>query len=93
MTLIEALNELQTIAQQADEQRLSVWHNQFATEYPNLAADIEYCATLPSASVLDYLQRKDARFALLHFVPNIQQHIEFLQSWLQARKESNDVRS
>ncbi len=93
MTLTAALNELQAIAQRADKQRLSVWYDQFVTEYPVLAADIEHCATLPPADVLDYLQRKDARFALLRFVPDIQRHIEFLQSWLKTRKDSNDTRS
>lgn len=91
VNLFTVVQELQKIVAEADEKRMSVWFEQFESEYPDLAEEIRYCALMPEPKlVLNYLAIRDTRFALLKLVPNIEPTISFLQRFIRERSNPDE---
>lgn len=90
-SLWQFVTELQDIVREADKRRLSVWVDAFKVDYPELADEILYCAEMTDAKlVLNYLQERDARFAFLKLVPNVENLITFLQNFIRERKQQDE---
>lgn len=86
MSIVEFLREMQAVAHRADRERLSMLIEDFEGEYPEYAAHIRHCATLPDAkSALNYLSQINQSFALLNFVPDIERVISFVQNEIRER--------
>jgi hypothetical protein len=89
LNLLAFLNELPSIAQRADNERLSVMLPAFKAEFPQLWEDIVYCAQMDSpALVIAYLCERDTRLGFLKQVPNVEPTIQFLMNFI--RERSND---
>lgn len=59
MNLMELLKELPAIAERADRERLSCLWPEFEKEFPDLAAEMKYCASIEdSQTVLKYLREQ-----------------------------------
>ena len=90
-SLWQFVTELQDIVREADKRRLSVWVDAFKVDYPELADEILYCAQMTDAKlVLNYLQERDARFAFLKLVPNVESLVTFLMNFINERNQSDD---
>lgn len=80
------IGQLREIATQGDEQRLSVWIDQFKQEFPQLHADLVTCRELPTPELaLGYLIARDARFLALKFIPNHMRMVRFVHKFMQER--------
>lgn len=80
-------SELQTVALEADQRRLSVFVDQFAVEYPEIYKLIYEASDLPVDLALQSLCDRWPVLTLLRFYPNHQQIISALQAEIQKRKE------
>lgn len=90
-SLWQFVTELQDIVRESDKRRLSVWVDAFKVDYPELADEILYCAQMTDAKVvLNYLQERDARFAFLKLVPNVESLVTFLMNFINERNQSDD---
>lgn len=88
MNIAAIFSELQAVALDADQRRLSVFVDQFAFEYPEIYKLIYEAADLPADQALQSLCDRWPVLTLLKFYPNHQQIISALQTEIQKRKET-----
>lgn len=79
-------SELQTVALEADQRRLSVFVDQFAVEYPEIYGFIYELADLPTDQALQSLCDRWPALMIVKFHPQHQQIISALQAEIQKRK-------
>ena len=79
-------SELQTVALEADQRRLSVFVDQFAVEYPDIYGLIYDAADLPADQALQSLIDRWPALMIVKFHPQRQQIISALQAEIQKRK-------
>lgn len=89
MTLATAMLKLRELAQQADEQRLMVFADEFEDTFPQFAADVrEFMSRTPSEA-LAYLASRHSAFMVLSFTPGAVGWVETLQRAYAARADHN----
>ena len=93
MDLTTLLKELPEIAARADRDRLSVLWPEFEKAYPELAAEIKYCAEIEDSKiVLSYL---DARISILKFLrmttPKFDETLIFIHQFLREKLHGKTV--
>lgn len=78
--------ELQTVALEADQRRLSVFVDQFAVEYPDIYGLIYELADVSPDQALQSLCQRWPALMIVKFHPQHQQIISALQAEIQKRK-------
>jgi len=94
LDLLAFLNELPSIAQRADTERLSVMLPEFKAEFPQLWEEILYCSTMESPSlVIAFLCERNPALVFLKKVPNVEPTIQFLMDFVKEseRNENNPI--
>jgi hypothetical protein len=87
MDLAALLKELPEIAARADRERLSVLWPEFEDAYPDLAAEIKYCAAIEdSQTVLRYLNERISILKLLRMTtPKFDETLIFIHQFLREK--------
>jgi hypothetical protein len=87
MNLMDLWKELPAIAERADRERLSALWPLFEKEYPDLAAEFRYCATMEdSQTVLQYLNTRIPMIGLVRMTtPKFDQTIIFIHQYLKEK--------
>lgn len=90
MNFAAIFSELQSVALDADQRRLSVFVDQFAVEYPDIYDLIYEAADLPADQALQSLCNRWPALIVVKFHPQHQQIISALQAEIQKRKENHE---
>lgn len=94
MNLMDLWKELPAIAERADRDRLSCLWSQFEKEFPVLAAEFKYCASMEDPqTVLQYLNTRIPMLKLFRLTtPKFDEIIIFIHQFMKE-KVQNDRRN